>query len=52
MEGGENGKIVDLIPESPEVGTKWFTTKEMIDVSKNIVVRAQNPVKLTFKNIN
>lgn len=24
----------------------------MIDVSKNIVTRAQNPIKLTFKNIN
>lgn len=31
---------------------QWFTKPDMIDASKNIVTRAQNPVKLTFKNIN
>lgn len=50
MEGGE----VDGMKLKNGNGgtTKQFTTKDMINVSKNICQRAQNPVKLTFKNIN
>lgn len=47
MEGGSTGKNIDMFS-----GIRQFTTKQMIDVSKNIVTRAQNPLKLTFKNIN